>query len=118
MRSNTEVPPLEISIPFQEFVTLYRLANLSQSDLDFVKLYQVLQPAFYVWQKAWVSKDYISNINISSLINILIKDDSPSGSISWKLDTYNEYLRLNELTLVDELNYCLVQHVRLSLIHI
>ncbi len=112
MRSDTEVSPLDIQVPFQEFVKLYRLANLSQSDIDFLNLYKVLQPAFILWQKVWVSQNYISNVNISSLINILIKDDSPSGSISWKLNTYNEYLRLNNLTLLDELNYCLVQHIR------
>jgi len=112
MRSDTQVLPLDINIPFQEFVKLYRQANLSQSDSDFVKLYNVLQPAFASWQEAWVSKNYISNINISSLINILVKDDSPKGSIDWKINTYNEHLRLNNLTLLDELNYCLVEHIR------
>lgn len=104
--------PLEIEVPFQEFVEIYRKANISQLEGDFNKLYNVLQPAFLKWQKAWVSENYISNVNISSLLNILKKDDSPKGDLDWKIKTYKDYLAFNNLTLLDELNFCLVQHFR------
>lgn len=112
MRSNTDVLPLELTVPFQEFVSVYRAANLDPTEINFNKLYNLLQPAFKVWQQVWVSKRYIDNVNISSLINLLRADNSPVGDIKWKLKTYNEYLRLNNLTLVDELNYCLVEHFK------
>ena len=112
MRSDTQVMPLILDIPFQDFVSVYREANLCQTDLTFNSLYKAMQPTFLFWEDLWSSQDYSSNVNISSLINILVADNSPSGSIDWKLDTYNTYLELNNLSLVDELNYCLVEHVR------
>lgn len=112
MISDTQVMPLKLQIDYDSFVTIYQQANLLQTDETVTKLIKALQFAFLDWQEAWVSKNYISNINISSLIRILIKDDSPRGEINWKIDTYNEYLKLNQLTLVDELTYCLIQHVR------
>jgi len=112
MRSDTQVMPLVLDIPFQDFVSIYREANLCQIDRTFNSLYKAMQPTFLFWEDLWSSQDYSSNVNISSLINILVADNSPSGSIDWKLDTYNAYLELNNLSLVDELNYCLVEHVR------
>lgn len=112
MRSSTDVLPLSLNIPFQDFVKVYRKANITQLDADVMKLIDALKPAFFAWQEVWVSKDYVSNINISSLVNILKADNSPLGAIDWKIDTYNAWLSLNNLTLLDELNYCLLQHVR------
>jgi len=112
MRSSTDVMPLRLEVPFQDFVAVYRRANLTQSDKDITQLIKLLQPAFLDWQKVWLTKNYISNINISSLINILKADNSPLGAIEWKINTYNSWLEFNELTLVDELNYCLLQHIR------
>lgn len=112
MRSDTQVMPLVLDIPFQEFVSIYREANLCQTDRTFNSLYKVMQPTFLYWEDLWSSGDYSLNVNMSSLINILVADNSPSGSIEWKINTYNNYLKLNNLTLLDELNHCLVEHVR------
>jgi hypothetical protein len=112
MRSKTNVLPLAIDIPFQNFVNIYRQANITQLDTHVAELIQTLQPAFFLWQEVWLSKDYVTNINISSLINILKADNSPLGDINWKINTYNTWLSLNNLNLIDELNYCLLQHIR------
>ena len=112
MRSNTNILPLELKVPFQKFVAIYRRANLYNKDKDICSLYTLMQPTFELWENVWNTKNYIANVNISSLVNILKADDSPSGPLLWKIETYNEYLRLNSLTLVDELNYCFIEHLK------
>lgn len=103
--------PLKINIPFEIFQTLYREVHLSKDPESTNRLYKAMQHAFKSWAYAWESKDYASNINIAALYNLLKADDRPSADIQWKIDTYNEYLSFNNLTIMDELLFCFAQHM-------
>jgi hypothetical protein len=104
--------PLKINIPFEIFQTLYKEVHLSKDPEQVNRLYKAMQHAFKSWAYAWESKDYASNINIATLYNLLKADDRPSADIQWKIDTYNEYLFFNDLSLTDELLFCFAQHLQ------
>ncbi len=111
MKLNTDVLPININVSFQDFVNIYKLAITTKEDSAYNKLYQIMQHAFSYWVKAWETAKYYSDINIYTLVRLLTADNKPAGPIEWKIKTYNNFLKLNSLTILDELNYCLVQHV-------
>ena len=107
MKLKTDVLPINVNVSFQDFVSIYKLAITTKEDSAYNKLYQVMQHAFSYWVEAWETAKYYSDINIYTLIRLLTADNKPAGPIEWKLQTYNNFLKLNSLTILD-----------LSLIHI
>jgi|13_taG_2_1085334.scaffolds.fasta_scaffold00160_23 hypothetical protein len=112
MIADSNEMPLKINIPFKNFAYLYRQFHLSNCPELTQKLYDSMLHAFKYWTQAWETKDYVSNINIASLYNLLKADDRPKGDIDWKINAYNKYLIFNELSLLDELLFCLAQHLK------
>lgn len=111
MKLDTDVLPLNINISFQDFVNIYRLAVTTKESTAYEKLYNAMQYCFSYWVTAWETSKYYLDINIYTLIRLLKADNKPAACIDWKLNTYKSFLTFNSLTILDELNYCLVQHV-------
>lgn len=111
MKLNTDVLPLNLNISFQDFVNVYRLAVTTKEPVAYARLYEVMQYCFSYWVKAWETSNYHLDINVYTLVRLLKADNKPAADINWKLNTYKSFLRFNSLTILDELNYCLVEHV-------
>ena len=111
MNLDTSVLPLNTNVSFQDFVSIYKLAVITKEATAYEKLYNVMQHCFSYWVKAWETSKYHLDINIYTLVRLLKADNKPAACIEWKLDTYKSFLTLNSLTILDELNYCLVEHV-------
>lgn len=110
--SDTNSLPLNLNVDFQHFVSVYKAAYIHNCKLSLKKLLNIISFAFDSWVYAWESKDYISDINISSLMNLLEKDDRPVGSAEWKHKTYSLYLSSSGISLKEELIFCFMQHFR------
>lgn len=112
IRSDTTSLPLKLNVDFQHFVSVYKAAYTHDCKLSLTKLLNIISFAFDSWVYAWGSKDYTSDINISSLINLLEKDDRPLGSAEWKHKIYSLYLSSSGISLKEELLFCFMQHFR------
>lgn len=124
MKLSTLQVPLRITVDEHLFIATYQKANKGNCIYSVEKALSFLKPAFLHWEGVFNSTVPQEDINIYTLFRLLKADDRPKGSLSWKLNTYKEYLRFNQLSLVDELNECFLQHIYkkkkiyLSLIHI
>jgi|SaaInlLV_10m_DNA_4_1040232.scaffolds.fasta_scaffold23075_1 hypothetical protein len=104
--------PLKINISFDNFLSIYRdVHNHPEPALE-DKLIAIMKVAFAPWVFAWTQKQYATNINIASLYNLLKADDKPVADISWKIESYNNYLSFHEITFEEELVFCLLQHIK------
>lgn len=109
--SDTNVLPLRLNIHFDDFVRIYLAATKHDDETSKIKLIEIMKYSFQDWVYAWESKKYISNINISSLLNLLKADNKPTAPLQWKIDTYNKYLEVSGFTFMDELVFCLLKHL-------
>lgn len=111
MISDTNVLPLRLNIDFDDFVRIYLAAAKHNDEASKIRLIEIMKYSFQDWAYAWNSKDYVSNINISSLLNLLKADNKPTAPLQWKIDTYNKYLEVSGFTFMDELVFCLLKHI-------
>lgn len=112
MYSDPHALPLNLNVDFQHFVRVYKTAYTESCNLSLTKLLTYISYALDSWVYAWETENYVSDINISSLMNLLEKDDKPIGSASWKRDIYNSYLEASGISLKEELIFCFMQHFR------
>lgn len=111
MKLSTSQIPLIINVESHIFIEAYKKAKKNKCIFNIEKTLTFLKPAFLHWQYVFNGTVPQDDINIYTLFLLLKADDRPKGDLSWKINTYKEYLRFNSLTLVDELNECFLQHI-------
>ena len=111
MKIDTSQIPLKINVESQIFIETYKKAKKTKCIFSIEKILNYLKPAFIHWQNVFNSTTPQQDINVYTLFKLLKADDRPKGDLTWKLFTYKEYLRFNQLNLVDELNECFLQHL-------
>ena len=109
---STKEIPIKIITSYQEFVDNYIIAKTNRTEEAVEYLLAALSHQFDKWNSIFASEDFNKDITLLTLYKILKADNKPTGSISWKLSSYNSYLKNNYLTFKDHLIESFLRHLK------
>lgn len=93
------------------FILNYALYKKTKNITALSKCLNMISFNFIQWQFDYNSSDYNQNINILTLFSLLAKDNKPKAEISWKKQTYNKYLKDNNLSFYDHCIEAFLMHM-------
>jgi len=97
---------------YQDFLSSYRSYKTLATASSLKNCLELMQPCFQVWEKDFFSPGHNDNINILTLFSLLVKDDKPKASLSFKTKAYKDHLLLNQLKFTDHLNESFLMHMQ------
>lgn len=112
LMSKTKINRNTLSIQLLDtFISNYSLYKKTKDTLALSKCLNMVSFNFVQWQADYQQPDYNQNINILTLFSLLAKDDKPKAEISWKKETYNKYLKDNNLSFYDHCIEAFLMHM-------
>ena len=81
MNLDTNVIPIKITVPFEDFVKAYKAAKLNNCSKSKGLLLAALYDQFLLWEKLIVGLNLTADITVATFFALLKMDDRPKDSL-------------------------------------
>jgi len=111
MNLDTNVIPIKITVPFEDFVKAYKAAKLNNCSKSKGLLLAALYDQFLLWEKLIVGLNLTADITVATFFALLKMDDRPKDSLVNKHKNLLNYCNYYNVTVFDLLVEAMLSHI-------